>query len=144
MKKPLVALAAGVGVFALTGAAAATLTVTGFVPQANNTTAKCQSGPVTATAVLSGAPFYNVTGVQVSGLNAACDPQELQAVVYGAIAGGAAPYELSEAVIISSKVVVVDGVRTVTVDLVNKTAFTAKQIENIDVVIAGVVAPAPV
>jgi hypothetical protein len=135
MKKPLVALAAGVGVFALTGAAAATLGVTGFVPQTGDTSSTCQAAGLTATAQIGAAPTWNVTGVEVKTINTTpttgCLGQELQAVVYFTGVPG-----IGSGVIISDKMTIDDAVMTLPVG----GTLSAEYVTKISVVIAGNIA----
>jgi hypothetical protein len=71
MRKPLVALAAGAGVFALVAAGAATLTVTGDVPAAG-TSAACDTDGVTVAYGMDVAG-ENITSIDVTDINVACN-----------------------------------------------------------------------
>jgi hypothetical protein len=80
MIRSLVALTAGAGVFALTGAAAATLGVTGFVPQSEGISAACMTGTVTTKIAVS-SPSATVSNVQVSGIGASCKDEPLYVIL---------------------------------------------------------------
>ena len=81
MRKFVLALAAAGSVFALTAAAAATLTVTGTPPVQGATAANCQTGHQVTTAYTTqtaiGSTEATVTRVTVSGVQAACDGEKM-------------------------------------------------------------------
>lgn len=81
MRKSVLALAAAGSVFALTAAAAATLTVTGTPPAQGTTQASCQGTTAIATAYTTVPGETNVeahvTAVTVSGLEVACSGKKM-------------------------------------------------------------------
>ena len=89
MRKPLVALAVGAGVFALVAAGAATLTVTGTVPQAGSIVNPTTCGAVTA--AVDFAAEGDTVGLVTVALQdgtaqavATCDTQKASVILLGA------------------------------------------------------------
>lgn len=82
MRKPVIALAASAGVFTVVAAGAASLTVTGFVPQFGTIGEACQAAAVTVTphvkpVVYDAGIYMSVTSVSVSGISPNCIGQEI-------------------------------------------------------------------
>jgi len=78
-KKPLFALAAGAGAFALVAASAASLATTGSVPQAGSVTATCQDDPVSIATTVTGT---NMTKVTIGNISEDCSTQRIGVYVY--------------------------------------------------------------
>jgi hypothetical protein len=130
VKRSVIALASGIGVCALTAAAAASLTVGGIVPQSGGTAEECQPEDITATAQVNPMPAWYITGVKVAGIDANCAGQVVQAVVQYGGGDGA----LKRASGISDPIPEEGG--SVTVNITG-TPILAVQVDKIYVVIAG-------
>lgn len=154
MRKPVVALAASAGVFTVVAAGAATLSVTGFVPQFGNVSNSCDTNGVTVTPHVQAVDvaYYNydtyqtttevyqsVTSVTVSGIASQCAGQELAVSISN---DDAQHY-------VATSVATIDdsGSATVTFDAQAMTGSNGypdmyiKYITDIDVTIAGDVVP---
>lgn len=115
MRKPLIALASGVAVFALVAAGAASLTVNGAVPAAGTGSGACDTAVNVSYELNSAAT--TVTGVTVSDIDTACaDAGANLLVAVGSESAEVTVDTASETVTFETPIAVADaGAATVTI-----------------------------